>query len=70
MYHLKTLLAQVQRTRYERQYEGSKWDNPFAWVRYVCLADTTYYGKTRTQGVDVNELARHVDCVDTVLSIE
>jgi len=44
VFHLKTLLASVRRTRYEAQHDGSKWDNPFAWVRYVCLADTFFYG--------------------------
>lgn len=49
LYHLKSLLAQVRRLRYEVQSEGSKWDNPFAWVRYVCRADTFYYGVTHGQ---------------------
>jgi len=44
VFHLKGLLARVRRFRYEAQHEGSKWDNPFAWVRYICLADTFYYG--------------------------
>jgi hypothetical protein len=44
IFHLKSLLAGVRRARYEIQHEGSKWDNPFAWVRYICLADTFYYG--------------------------
>jgi len=46
LYHLKSLLSQIRRLRYEVQTEGSKWDNPFAWVRYVCRADTFYYGMT------------------------
>jgi hypothetical protein len=44
VFHLKTLLAQVRRARYEIQHEGSKWDNPFAWTHYVCRADTFFYG--------------------------
>jgi len=70
MYHLKSLLAQVRRTRYEAQLIGSKWDNPFAWVRHVCLADTFYYGKTHTRTVEQNELLRQLDCVDAELSME
>jgi len=49
LYHIKSLLAQIRRLRYEVQSEGSKWDNPFAWVRYVCRADTFYYGMTHGQ---------------------
>jgi hypothetical protein len=70
MYHLKSLLAQVRRTRYEAQLVGSKWDNPFAWVRHACLADTFYYGTTHTQAMKQDEMLRQLDCVDTELSIE
>ncbi len=67
MYHLKALLAQVRRTRYEIQSDGSKWDNPFAWVHYTCRADTFYYGIARRlipKRLDVN----YLDCVDEDLS--
>jgi hypothetical protein len=70
MYHLKSLLAQVRRTRYEAQLPGSKWDNPFAWVRHACLADTFYYGKTHTQTMGQEDMLRQLDCVDAELSIE
>jgi hypothetical protein len=70
MYHLKSLLAQVRRTRYEAQLLGSKWDNPFAWVRHACLADTVYYGKTHTRTMEPEEILRQLDCVDAELSIE
>lgn len=58
VFHLKTLLASVRRTRYEAQHEGSKWDNPFAWVRYICLADTFFYGIAPT------DVARTLDRTD------
>ena len=70
MYHLKTLLAQVRRSRYEIQHEGSKWDNPFAWARYVCQADTYFYGRTQTQAVSQGEFFYYLDCVDEEMSIE
>lgn len=62
-FHLKTLLAQVRRTRYEVQHEGSKWDNPFAWVGYVCRADTFYYGVTGSGANDALALDQ-IDCSD------
>jgi len=70
MYHLKSLLAQVRRTRYEAQLLGSKWDNPFAWVRHVCLADMVYYGKTHTRIMEQEDILRQLDSVDAELSIE
>jgi hypothetical protein len=70
MYHLKSLLAQVRRTRYEAQLVGSKWDNPFAWVRHACLADTFYYGRTHARPMELDEMLRQLDCVDAELSIE
>jgi len=61
VFHLKGLLARVRRLRYEAQHEGSKWDNPFAWVRYICLADTYYYGIARLD--DERAIDRlHIDC--------
>lgn len=69
MYHLKSALALVRRTRYEAQQPGSKWDNPFAWVRHVCQADTFYYGKKR-QPKAREDLLPLLDCVDTQMSLE
>ena len=61
VFHLKGLLARVRRHRYEAQHEGSKWDNPFAWVRYICLADTFFYGIARRD--EDRALDRlHLDC--------
>jgi hypothetical protein len=60
-YFIKTLLAQVRQTRYEVQEKGSKWDNPFAWVRHVCQADTSFYGNAH--GSDSEKL-NHLDCAD------
>jgi len=70
MYHLKSLLAQVRRMRYETQHGGARWDNPFAWVRHICHADTFYYGTTHAQAPDAEELLSQLDCVDTVMSAE
>ena len=70
MYHLKTLLSQVRRTRYERQQEGSHWDNPFAWVRHVCNADTFFYGKAASRIQDESDLLRYIDCQDAKMSME
>ncbi|NLX09263.1 MAG: hypothetical protein GXY36_06370 [Chloroflexi bacterium] len=67
IYHLKSLLAQVRRTRYEEQHISSKWDNPFAWVRYICRADTFFYGvppAAETQ-LDMSRL----DCSDVEMTI-
>lgn len=68
LYHLKSLLALVRRQRYEVQHAGSKWDNPFAWVRHICLADTFYYGISiswqRAEPLDVKRL----DCSDKDMS--
>ena len=66
LYHIKSLLAQVRRTRYEMQHVGSKWDNPFAWVYYVCQADTYYYAVSPTQTSGMLDLAR-LDCSDDQL---
>lgn len=63
IYHLKSLLAQIRRTRYEIQHQGSKWDNPFAWVRYICRPDVTYYGCS-SEGIDRSALLLRLDCVD------
>lgn len=68
MFHLKTLLAQVRRSRYEIQHQGSKWDNPFAWVRHVCLADTFYYGITPGQSERKLDIDR-LDCADIDMSV-
>jgi len=70
MYHLKSLSAQIRRMRYETQHKGARWDNPFAWVRYICRADTFYYGTTHTQAPDTEELLSQLDCMDTVMSVE
>ncbi len=70
MYHLKTLLAQVRRTRYERQQDGSHWDNPFAWVRHVCNADTFFYGKAPDRVRGEAELRRYIDCQDAKMSMD
>jgi hypothetical protein len=70
MYHLKSLLAQVQRIRYERQHVGAKWDNPFAWVRYVCHADTFFYGKARPQASTPDQIYYQLDCIDTQMTME
>jgi hypothetical protein len=70
MYYLKAALAEVRRTRYERQHEGSKWDNPFAWVRHVCHADTFYYGRSPAQAMPLEELLTQLDCVDTEMTME
>jgi hypothetical protein len=70
LYHLKSLLAQVRRIRYELQMKGSKWDNPFAWARYICQADTFFYGRTHTQTMDQAEFLRYLDCVDVEMSME
>lgn len=64
VFHLKSLLAQTRRARYEIQNAGSKWDNPFAWVRYVCQADTFFYGVASSRvkaKLDIN----YLDCSDT-----
>jgi hypothetical protein len=63
IFHLKSLLAQVRRVRYEIQHEGSKWDNPFAWVRYICRPDISYYGRSQSE-MDRDELLLRLDCVD------
>lgn len=60
LFHLKALLAMIRRTRYETQHEGSKWDNPFAWVRYICLADTFYYGIAPPDDLTLDHT--HLDC--------
>jgi hypothetical protein len=70
LYHLKSLLALVRRMRYELQMQGSKWDNPFAWARYVCQADTYFYGRAQTQAVSQGEFFYYLDCVDVEMSIE
>ncbi len=70
MYHIKAALAQVRMARYETQQWGAKWDNPFAWVRHVCRADTFYYGKNRSQQKARDELLPLLDCVDTEMSLE
>lgn len=70
MYYLKALLAEVRRVRYERQLDGSIWDNPFAWVRHACNADTFYYGKTHTQAVPISEILAQLDCVDMEMTME
>jgi hypothetical protein len=68
IYHLKSLLALVRRTRYEVQHEGSKWDNPFAWVRHICLADTFYYGIGPSPNLTAIEVISRMDCKDTEMS--
>jgi hypothetical protein len=68
IYHLKSLLALVRRTRYEVQHEGSKWDNPFAWARQICLADTFYYGIGPAPILDAMEVISRMDCKDTDMS--
>ncbi|MBN1681047.1 MAG: hypothetical protein JW966_12240 [Anaerolineae bacterium] len=68
MYHLKSLLAQVRRTRYEIQADESKWDNPFAWVRHVCRADTFYYGISPGAKDHTLDLAC-LDCADVDMSV-
>ncbi len=70
MYHIKTLLAQVRRARYEAQHPGAKWDNPFAWVRYVCQADTFFYGKSSNPVAAHENLLWRLDCVDKEMSLE
>jgi hypothetical protein len=70
VYHLKALLAQVRRVRYEIQHKGSKWDNPFAWVRYICRPDVSYYGRSHGGAMDHDELRMRLDCMDDDLSIE
>jgi hypothetical protein len=70
MYHIKTLLAQVRRRRYELQHRGSKWDNPFAWVRHICSADTFYYGRAEDRIIPADDLLRYLDCVDVEMSME
>lgn len=70
MYHIKAALAQVRMARYETQQWGAKWDNPFAWVRHVCRADTFYYGKNRSSQKSHDELLPLLDCVDTEMSLE
>jgi hypothetical protein len=70
LYHLKTLLAQVRRVRYELQLVGSKWDNAFAWTRYVCQADTFYYGRPSSPPADRADFFRYLDCVDADMSME
>jgi hypothetical protein len=67
IFHLKSLLASVRRTRYEIQHAGSKWDNPFAWVRHICLADTFYYGVSRSSDPTTLDISRF-DCRDTEMS--
>ena len=67
VFHLKSLLAQVRRTRYEIQHDGSKWDNPFAWAHYVCRADTFFYGVN--QGPEPAQLdLERFDCSDLEMS--
>jgi hypothetical protein len=70
LYYLKSLLALVRRMRYELQMEGSKWDNPFAWARYICLPDTFFYGRTHTQAMNRAEFSYYLDCVDAEMSME
>jgi hypothetical protein len=70
LYHLKSLLALVRRLRYELQMDGSKWDNPFAWARYICLPDTFFYGRTHTQAMNRAEFSYYLDCVDEEMSME
>ena len=67
LYHLKSLLAVVRRQRYEVQHQGSKWDNPFAWVRHICLADTFFYGITEGHNAQVLDIM-HLDCTDVDMS--
>lgn len=62
VYHLKALLAQVRRIRYEIQHQGAKWDNPFAWVRYICQPDLFYYGRTQGPVMEQADLLRYLDC--------
>lgn len=69
LYHIKSLLAQVRRTRYEMQNEGSKWDNPFAWVRHICRADTFFYGIASSRMDSRLDLSQ-LDCVDVDMSVE
>jgi hypothetical protein len=70
VYHLKALLAQVRRVRYEIQHKGSKWDNPIAWVRYICRPDVSYYGRSHGETIDRDELLMRLDCMDDDLSME
>jgi hypothetical protein len=70
IYHLKSLLAQVRRIRYEIQHEVSKWDNPFAWVRHICQPDTSYYGRSQGEEVDQYDLLLHLDCKDDDMTME
>lgn len=62
-FHLKALLAHVRRARYEIQHAGSKWDNPFAWVHYVCQADTFFYAVSRSSLPETLDTTR-LDCPD------
>lgn len=68
IFHLKTLLAQIRRLRYEVQHEGSKWDNPFAWVRHICYADTFYYGTPHNDTPDMLNIDQ-IDCSDVDMSV-
>lgn len=68
IFHLKSLLALIRRTRYEVQHEESKWDNPFAWARHVCLADTFYYGIGPAPVVTKMDVISRMDCRDTDMS--
>ncbi|MBN1564116.1 MAG: hypothetical protein JXA10_09760 [Anaerolineae bacterium] len=67
LYHIKTLLARVRQTRYETQHPGSKWDNPFSWVRHTCIADSFYYGRQPKQSFAKSDL-QLIDCEDVITS--
>ncbi len=68
LYHIKTLLARVRQMRYEMQLIESKWDNPFSWVRYTCLADSFFYGRRQRQTLTPADL-QLIDCEDSPLSM-
>lgn len=68
IFHIKALLSEARRLRYELQHVGSKWDNPFAWVHYVCRADPIFYGKAPSQASQSFDLNR-IDCADRDMSI-
>lgn len=69
LYHIKTLLARIRQVRYEIQHTGSKWDNPFSWVRYTCQADTFYYGRYHRDTLTEVDL-RLIDCEDSSISMQ
>jgi hypothetical protein len=52
------LLAQIRYTRRKMtsDHEGWKWDNPFAWTRYICHPDPIYRSENRNRTFSEDEI--------------